>query len=152
MFTLIQWATLSRLLCLSTFRWLPSWLCSLPHHQHWCMPPAVKNQNVGFNNAAFTVGILFSAKLKLIYYYLFAFMYGSGSAVTSSWSILLGHWTIFSQGRLGTALILFIHLVMCKHSWIFPYMEETEGNLRTLSGFDWSVQAWKEPSSDQSLC
>lgn len=57
------------------------------------MLSVVKNQNVGFNNAAFITKNPFLSKLKLLYYYLFAFVYGLvGSCsdvvmVNSSWTL-----------------------------------------------------------------
>lgn len=57
------------------------------------MLSVVKNQNVGFNNAAFITRNPFLSKLKLIYYYLFACIYGLvGSCsdvvmVNSSWTL-----------------------------------------------------------------
>ncbi|XP_004433745.1 PREDICTED: GDP-Man:Man(3)GlcNAc(2)-PP-Dol alpha-1,2-mannosyltransferase [Ceratotherium simum simum] len=66
------------------------------------MLSVVKNQNVGFNNAAFITRNPFLSKVKLIYYYLFAFMYGLvGSCsdvvmVNSSWTLdhILSLWKV----------------------------------------------------------
>ncbi|XP_003433100.4 GDP-Man:Man(3)GlcNAc(2)-PP-Dol alpha-1,2-mannosyltransferase [Canis lupus familiaris] len=66
------------------------------------MLSVVKNQNVGFNNAAFITRNPFLSKLKLIYYYLFAFIYGLvGSCsdvvmVNSSWTLnhILSLWKV----------------------------------------------------------
>uniref|UniRef100_A0A8C3W2X9 GDP-Man:Man(3)GlcNAc(2)-PP-Dol alpha-1,2-mannosyltransferase n=1 Tax=Catagonus wagneri TaxID=51154 RepID=A0A8C3W2X9_9CETA len=68
------------------------------------MLSAVKNQNVGFNNAAFITRNPFLSKVKLIYYHLFACIYGLvGSCsdvvmVNSSWT--LNH--ILSLWKAGT--------------------------------------------------
>lgn len=66
------------------------------------MLSVVKNQNVGFNNAAFITRNPFLSKVKLIYYYLFAFVYGLvGSCsdvvmVNSSWTLnhILSLWKV----------------------------------------------------------
>lgn len=66
------------------------------------MLSVVKNQNVGFNNAAFITKNPFLSKVKLIYYYLFASIYGLvGSCsdvvmVNSSWTLnhILSLWKV----------------------------------------------------------
>uniref|UniRef100_A0A8C9P5X7 GDP-Man:Man(3)GlcNAc(2)-PP-Dol alpha-1,2-mannosyltransferase n=1 Tax=Spermophilus dauricus TaxID=99837 RepID=A0A8C9P5X7_SPEDA len=66
------------------------------------MLSVVKNQNVGFNNATFITKNPFLSKVKLIYYYLFAFIYGLvGSCsdvvmVNSSWTLnhILSLWKV----------------------------------------------------------
>lgn len=66
------------------------------------MLSVVKNQNAGFNNAAFITRNPFLSKVKLIYYYLFAFIYGLvGSCsdvvmVNSSWTLnhILALWKV----------------------------------------------------------
>ncbi|XP_066092117.1 GDP-Man:Man(3)GlcNAc(2)-PP-Dol alpha-1,2-mannosyltransferase isoform X2 [Saccopteryx bilineata] len=66
------------------------------------MLSVVKNQNVGFNNAAFISKNPFLSKVKLIYYHLFAFIYGCvGSCsdvvmVNSSWTLnhILSLWKV----------------------------------------------------------
>uniref|UniRef100_A0A9L0SKH6 GDP-Man:Man(3)GlcNAc(2)-PP-Dol alpha-1,2-mannosyltransferase n=1 Tax=Equus caballus TaxID=9796 RepID=A0A9L0SKH6_HORSE len=66
------------------------------------MLSVVKNQNTGFNNAAFITRNRFLSKVKLIYYYLFAFVYGLvGSCsdvvmVNSSWTLnhILSLWKV----------------------------------------------------------
>lgn len=66
------------------------------------MLSVVKNQNVGFNNADFITRNPFLSKVKLIYYYLFAFVYGLvGSCsdvvmVNSSWTLnhILSLWKV----------------------------------------------------------
>ncbi|XP_002720786.1 GDP-Man:Man(3)GlcNAc(2)-PP-Dol alpha-1,2-mannosyltransferase isoform X1 [Oryctolagus cuniculus] len=66
------------------------------------MLSVVKNQNVGFNNAAFITKNAFLSKAKLIYYHLFAFIYGLvGSCsdtvmVNSSWTLnhILSLWKV----------------------------------------------------------
>ncbi|KAM4860302.1 GDP-Man:Man(3)GlcNAc(2)-PP-Dol alpha-1,2-mannosyltransferase isoform 2-T3 [Thomomys bottae] len=66
------------------------------------MLSVVKNQSAGFNNAAFITRNPFLSKVKLIYYYLFAFIYGMvGSCsdvvmVNSSWTLnhILALWKI----------------------------------------------------------
>ncbi|XP_060237431.1 GDP-Man:Man(3)GlcNAc(2)-PP-Dol alpha-1,2-mannosyltransferase isoform X2 [Meriones unguiculatus] len=66
------------------------------------MLSVVKNQNTGFNNAAFISRNTLLSKAKLIYYYLFAFIYGLvGSCsdvvmVNSSWTLnhILSLWKI----------------------------------------------------------
>lgn len=66
------------------------------------MLSVVKKQNVGFNNAAFITRNPFLSKVKLIYYYLFAFIYGLvGSCsdvvmVNSSWTLnhILSLWKV----------------------------------------------------------
>nr|KAF6372830.1 ALG11 alpha-1,2-mannosyltransferase [Pipistrellus kuhlii] len=66
------------------------------------MLSVVKNQNARFNNATFITRNPFLSKVKLIYYYLFAFMYGLvGSCsdivmVNSSWTLnhILSLWKV----------------------------------------------------------
>ncbi|XP_075418993.1 GDP-Man:Man(3)GlcNAc(2)-PP-Dol alpha-1,2-mannosyltransferase [Tenrec ecaudatus] len=68
------------------------------------MLSVVRNQNAGFNNSPFITRNPFLSKVKLIYYYLFAFMYGFvGSCsdvvmVNSSWTLnhILSLWKVGS--------------------------------------------------------
>ncbi|XP_001378251.3 GDP-Man:Man(3)GlcNAc(2)-PP-Dol alpha-1,2-mannosyltransferase isoform X1 [Monodelphis domestica] len=69
------------------------------------MLSVVRNQNAGFNNATFITKNLFLSKMKLIYYYLFALIYGMvGSCsdvvmVNSSWTLnhILSLWKVQSS-------------------------------------------------------
>jgi len=86
----------------------------------------MKNQNPGFNNAAFISRNALLSKARLIYYYLFAFICGLVGSC-SDIDIVNSSWTLnhsLSLWKVGLALALFIHLVTCRHFWTSLYMRK----------------------------